>query len=46
MGSFGSAVLSFERSKAPLWFWRTATQKDGPKTKLRVHVEVDGVSDV
>ena len=42
MGSFGSAVLSFERSKVPLSFSRTAVQgaqSDGTKTKLRVHVE-------
>ena len=36
---FGSAILSFDRSKAPLWFKRTAEQKDGTKTKLDVHVE-------
>ena len=36
---FGSAVLSFERSKVPLWLKRTAEQKDGTKTKLDVHVE-------
>ena len=30
MGSFGSAILSFERSKVPLSFKRQAEQKDGP----------------
>jgi hypothetical protein len=39
MGSFGSAILSFSRSKVPLSFNRQAEQKDGTKTKLLVHVK-------
>ena len=39
MGSFGSAILSFERSNVPLSFKRQAEQKDGTKTKLLVHVK-------
>ena len=40
MAQVGTAALSFERSAVPLSFNRTAEDKAGVKTKLRVHVKL------